>query len=488
MAMGFAEGAYGLGIEAEGRHAVIRGDKLLRWDRSKAVKLVVLGEPAASPLYKRIVLDLQGLYKQASLTLRPGFSSTNQLLRVTVSDDPLLVTKQIKTRCYTSFSKVDDGFLKTVDIVASRGMLSEGDNNCLLHEGMHSLGFSGHPHRLDSLLSYTHDQNVLSDIDLQLIDMLYNYALPNGATLNEALTFAYNQFSGFREQRAKRYIPLDISLEVTREESPLVLKWPFMYTSSRQYYYETSKSGTRTIKANYGFRKSGQKFADVNHTILSTGHIFKKQSNLKEFIKPYASYLGPITERSQGHVDHALGRFKYAIVDSPSFSCVFTIKYINASDLDLGGHEVLYGNFCDDIQNPLYDNDATKFIQAIQVFDRDPVRLREQRMASERKASTDFLAIRLTGKWPLDDSYISGLKLIARGNIAGKMLIEISGETCNGQLFDIGTNGLGEWAITCSLNEDASGRFSWDADGTLSFRGETAVTASEINWTGYQVF
>jgi hypothetical protein len=488
MAMGFAEGAYGLGIEPEGRHAVITRDKLLRWNRSKAVNLVILGEPAGSPLYKRIARDLLELYRQANVTLRLDFTTTNQLLRVTVSDDPLLVTKQIKTRCYTRFSKVDDGHLETVYIVAARSALSGDDEDCLLHEGMHSLGFSGHPHRLDSLLSYTHDQNALSDIDFQLIEMLYNYALSDGAPLDEALTFAYNQFSGFREQRAKRYIPLDISIEVTQDESPLVLQSPFMSTSSHQYYYMASKNGTRTINASYGLRNSGQTFAEVTHTILSRDRIFKKQYNLKEFVELYASYLGPITERSHGDVDHALGRFKYVIVDSPSFSCVFTIKFINASDIDIGGHEMLSGYYCDDSRNPLDHDNAAEFIQAIQVFDRDPVRLREQRMASRRYAGKYFLAIRLTGKWPLDDSYISGLKLIARGNIAGKMLIEISGETCSGQLTDIGTNDLGEWTITCTLNEDASGRFSWDADGTLSFRGETATTAREINWTGYQVF
>lgn len=488
MAMGFAEAAYGLGIEPEGRHAVIRTDRLLRWDRSKAIKLVVIDEPAGSPLYRRIFRDLQDLYKQASLNLFPGFVGTDQLLRVTVSDDPLLVTKQIKTRCYTTFSKIDDGILKIVDIVASRDMLNEGDTNCLLHEGMHSLGFSGHPHRLDSLLSYTHDQSVLSDIDHQLIDMLYNYELRNAAGLDETLTFAYNKFYGFREQRAKRYIPLDISLEVTQDESPLVLKAPFMSSSSHQYLYKTSKNGTRTIKASYGLHSSGQKFANVAHTILSSGRIFKKKAKLAEFVEPSASYLGPITERSQGHVDHALGRFKYTIVDSPGFSCVFTIKYINASDMDVGGHEVLRGYYCDDIRNPLDHDEAAEFIQAIQVFDRDPVRLREQRMMSRQNVSKEFLAIRLTGKWPLNDSYVSGLKLIARGSTAGKMLIEISGETCSGELSKIGTNGLGEWEINCHLTEDASGRFSWDKDGTLSFRGETAITASEINWRAYQVF
>jgi hypothetical protein len=486
MTMGFAEAAYGLGIEPEGRHTVIRSDNLLRWNQSKAINLVVEGEPAGSPLYKRIVSDLQNLYKQASLTLGSGIT-TSQLLRVTVSDDLLLVNEQIKALCYTNYNQFNDGLLKTVHIVATRGMLNEGDTNCLLHEGMHSLGFVGHPHRLDSLLSYTSNQSALSDIDRHLIDMLYNNRLDNAVALDEALTFAFNEFSGFREKSGKRYIPRDISLEVTQEESPLVLKAPFLATSSHQFYYKTIKNGSRTTNASYGLRKSGQKFAYLTHTILASTHIFRKQPKLAKYIEPFESYLGSITERSQGQVEHSLGHFKYAIVDSPGFSCVFTIKYLNASDKSSGGHEVLHGYYCDDIRNPLDPEDAAEFIQAIQVLDRDPIRLREQRVVSRRNYN-DFLAIRLTGKWPLDNSHISGFKLIPNGHTGGKMLVKISEETCSGQLSEIGTSGLGEWELACNLNEDASGRIFWEADGTLSFRGETAVTAGEIDWTGYQVF
>jgi len=488
MTMGFAEAVYGLGIEPEGRHTVIRQDKLMRWNSSKAVNLIVLDEPVDSPLYKRIVSELQELYQQASLTLSPGLETTDQLLRVTISDDTLLVTEEIKTNCYTKYQRVNDGYLKTVYIVATRNILNDDTMNCLLHEGMHSLGFSGHPHRLNSVLSYTHDQSILSDIDRQLIDMLYHDGLEPAATLDESLTFAYNQFASFREQRAKRYIPRDISLELTQDESPLVLEAPSLAKSSHQYYYKASKDGTQTIDAIYGARGSGRQFANIVHTTLSSHHIFKKQPGLDELVEPYEPYLGRVTVRSEGHAEHALGRFKYAIVDTPGFSCVFTIKFINANDIDIGGHEMLYGYFCDDIQNSLNHTDAAEFIQAIHVFDRDPVLLREQRMISRETSDKDFLAIRLTGKWPLDDSYISGLKLISRSKTAGKMLIKISDETCNGRLFEIEASGLGEWELVCNQNEGASGQFSWEADGTLRFRGETAVTRNKINWTAYQVF
>ncbi len=286
----------------------------------------------------------------------------------------------------------------------------------------------------------------------------------------------------------KRYIPLDISLELTHEESPLVLRAPFLSTSSRQYYYETSKNGTRTIDASYGFRKSGQKFADVTHTILSTERIFTEQSTLKEYVEPYSEYLGPLTERSQGRVEHALGSFSYAIADSPLFSCVFTIKFIKASFDDVGGHEMIHGYYCDEIGNPLEQDDAADFIGAIQTFDRDPVRLREQRMASRRNAEKNFLAIMIVGKWPLDGSNISALKLIARGKTAGDMLVRINDETCHGKLSEIEASGHGEWEINCNSNENASGQFHWEADGTFRFQGKTATTASEINWLAYQVF
>ncbi len=190
MAMGFAEAAYGLGVEPEGRHSVIRRDQLLRWNGSTAINLVVTGEPAGSPLYQRIVSELQALYQHANLTLKPGFATTNQLLRVTVSDKTLLITDQIKTTCYTRYEHISDKFLNTVHIVATRDGLKQDESNCLMHEGMHSLGFGGHPHRLDSVLSYTNNQIILTDIDLRLIGVLYNHALDDAAALDKALGFA----------------------------------------------------------------------------------------------------------------------------------------------------------------------------------------------------------------------------------------------------------------------------------------------------------
>jgi hypothetical protein len=362
-------------------------------------------------------------------------------------------------------------------------VLDEGASNCLLHEGMHSLGFNGHPHRLDSLLSYTRDQNALTEIDRRLIDMLYHPQLADAIPLGEALTFAYIEFSGFREQRSRRYTPLDISLEVTEEESPLVLKPPFMANTSHQFYYKTSKIGNQSTKASYGLRGAGQKFAEMTHATLASGYVFTAQPEVSEFARAHESYLGPVTERSLGQVEHDLGHFNYAIVDSPSHSCVFTIKHIST-----GRDSRFHGGYCRDVERPMLRDDAIAFILAIEIRDRDPVRLREERMSSRQAARNDFVAISLIGKWPLTDSYISGLKLIARGMTSGKMLVEIDGETCQGLLTDIDTSGLGKWSVECRDTEDASGRFSWERDGTLSFRGETTQSAQEIHWTAYPVF
>ena len=109
-------------------------------------------------------------------------------------------------------------------------------------------------------------------------------------------------------------------------------------------------------------------------------------------------------------------------------------------------------------------------------------------MLKRKAISGDILSISLIGLWPLDGSYISGLKLVAGGQTEGKMLIEINDEICAGSLTNIDSSGLGKWSLDCEQTEDARGHFSWDQDGTLSFRGETSQSGQAIDWSAHPVF
>lgn len=488
MSMGFAEAVYGVGIEPGGQHPVAVRRNMLRWDATEPVQLSITGESVGSDLYRSIVSELTQLYRLASIDLKVDQGPSNQLLRMLVKDDPFLVTRDIKTRCYTNYDRIGGGNLHAVDIVVARSAISEGSENCLLHEGMHSLGFSGHPHRLNSVLSYTQGLVELSEIDKQMISMLYSEELEHAVRLDDALTIAYSQFGSFSERKDKRRSPVDMSLELEEDESPVVLADPFMTGSSKQFFYETDKSGGSSLQVSYGARGSASRFANIFYTRLSGDLIFRKQLSLLAFVERYESYLGSLRPEFEGHFDSKIGRYKYIVASTSEFSCVFTIKYIDASEIDLGGHKVISGNYCGSLSKPMQAQDAESFIAAIRIYKRDPIVIRELKLANRKSSNRNFSAIRLTGRWPLDDSPVSGMKLFVQGRTSGKMKITIKGEICDARLTNIQTNGLGSWSLDCEVNENSSGRFSWDADGSLSFRGQTAVSGSEIDWVAYQVF
>lgn len=487
MTMGFAEAAFGLGIEPKGKHAVVRSDNLRRWKTDEPVHLLIKGEPEGTDLHKKIIQQLRDLYQLASIDLKISKGLARQLLRVKVSDEPFL-TDPIIAQCYTDFDYVFQGYLKTIDIVVTRTSMSDDDSSCLLHEGMHSLGFGGHPHRLNSVLSYTETVQQLSMVDKQLINLLYNEKLKKEMPIGEVLTTVYSELSQIPDKKEKRYVPRDISLEIRQDESPLVLKNPFLANAGKRFHYQRLKNGASSIDAIYGVIGSKSKFASLNHNRLSQGHIYRSQLTPSQLAKKYESMLGPITERSNGYVHQKLGNFKYVVADTVKFSCVITIKYFNAETNEIGGHEVLSGVYCNKISDPVNDQDVHAFINSIDVLDRSPIQIRERKVELKENRQQNFSALRLTGKWPTDNSFVAGLKLIIQGDSSGLIKVSVGDEICEGMLSKISSNGLGQWALNCETHESANGRYSWDTDGTFSFKGETIETLKAINWNGHQVF
>lgn len=488
MAMGFTEAAFGLGIEFSGKHSALRSKKIRRWEKGVPVKLVIKGEPQGSKLFSFIEESLKDLYKIAPLDLSGEIGLSKQLLRVEVKDESLLVEDDLTAPCYTEYTYERDGYLRTVDIVVTRSSLEGRVSNCLLHEGMHSLGFGGHPHRLQSVLSYTESYEDLTKLDRKLIQLLYNEKFEKEMRLNNALTTAYSMLGSYKEPKGKRYLPQDLSLELTQDESPLLFKLPFMENASKRFFYQTKKDGSTNIEINYGTRSTEKKFASLQHTILSNDKIFGKQYRLSEYAEGFEPYYGKATETLEGLIENEIGNFKYLLVNSSNFSCVFTIKYINAFFLGNGGHQAIYGNYCSDILSPLSGDDAREFITSIQLVNKDPVKVRERKTISWQNKEQKISALRLTGIWPVDNSHISGMKIIEGGETSGQIKIVVNNEACEGMLSNLGTNGLGNWELECNSNESSQGRFSWDKNGSFSFKGQTNETLQDINWTAYQIF
>ena len=488
MTMGFAEAAFGLGIGPKGEHAVIRSEKLRRWKIDEPVYLSIKGEPADTELHNNIIQDLQELYHLASIDLKLNTGLRQQLLRLEVSDKGLLNVGDTAATCYTEYTKLSRGYLSTVDIIVSRESVLDGKSSCLIHEGMHSLGFGGHPHRLKSVLSYTKDIPKLSDMDKQLIKLLYSENMTAEMPISDVLTVMYSELSEIPDKFEKRFMPRDISLEVRENESPLILKAPFLTNASKRFFYQYYRSGESTIDVNYGVYGSEGKFANLSHTRLQTNQIFRRQLSPSSYAKGFESYLGPITERSRGYVVHQLGRFNYVIVDTPKNSCVITIIYIDADSNEHGGHQVIGGDYCSNISSPLGDEDARLFINSIESLDRNPVKMREHKIAQNKNKKQNFSALRLTGKWPTNGSFLSGMKLIFQGDASGLIKVNVDKEICEGMLTKIPTGGQGKWTLECEVHEDAEGNYSWNSDGTFSFKGKTLTTNREIAWKGQQIY
>lgn len=487
MTMGFGEAAFGMGIKSNGSHTEIGRSKLTRWKTNEPVQLIITGEPKKTKLHKKVESQLRKLYQIAAIDLISNPMETTQRLSVEISNETILDSDEITAPCYASFDKYEDGYLAEVSIVITRLSL-ENETSCLLHEGMHSLGFGGHPHRLNSILSYTAEIDNLTQTDEQLIKLLYSDNYKIRTPVDEVLTTVYNQLPQLPEQKEKRYPPQDISLQLTISESPLVLGNSFLADVSKGFYYQGEKNGASTTRAIYGTYGSGGEFADVVHRKLSTNHVFSDREKLSELIHQYDDTFGTATVRQEGYANHKSGYIKYAITESSKYSCAFTIKYINALTSGVGGHEVMYGHYCRNIKKPVTTDDADEFVSSIKMLDRDPVKIRSTSIALEGKKNRKFSAIRLTGKWPIDGSYISGFKLIIKGNAEGVVKVKIGNEICNGILGRSGPLKTGDWNLECKSNESSGGHYTTRTDESISFRGRTKTTHLDIDWVGDQVF
>lgn len=62
--------------------------------------------------------------------------------------------------------------------------------SCISHELMHAFGFPGHPHSLETILSYTNRYYEMTPLDRQSLKILYNAAIKPGMHHGEALQMA----------------------------------------------------------------------------------------------------------------------------------------------------------------------------------------------------------------------------------------------------------------------------------------------------------
>ena len=100
--------------------------------------------------------------------------------------EKFLINGNQQADCYAGFSANEDSQIEKAEVVISIKNLN-GPNACLEHELMHAIGFSGHTHRIRSILSYFHGEKSLTKWDRFLIETLYSPKLNAGMERDETL-------------------------------------------------------------------------------------------------------------------------------------------------------------------------------------------------------------------------------------------------------------------------------------------------------------
>ena len=488
MTIGFAEAAFGLGSKTKANHAIIASSTITRWDDELPVYLIVKGEPEGSKLYLQILAQMQEVFSLAGIELIPATEPGQQTLTVYIKDEALLTAGSVQTPCYFHQREVTRGYVTRADIYLSRVFVSSSEESCVAHEAMHALGFGGHPHRLNSVLSYTENLRKLTPFDRELVEILYSDSLDSGTDVSDAVTTVYSELTRFPETTKKRYVPVDISLQINIDESPLVFVDPFMKSSTKRFYYQTEKNGQSTITISYDNSRADKRIAYARHTRLSGDHIITKHWKAAKLAQSYETLIGKSEVLTQGYGSHPIGKFEFVITRSQKYSCVFTIKYTNVGENDFGGHQMIYGYLCDGEGWAFDEQDARVFIAKIQILDRDPLKIRERKLARTESSDRDYSLLRLSGRWPLDQFHVSGLKMISKGDPSGVIKIRINDEVCLGKISKLDVRNEGAWELDCDKQEDSSGNYVWSEDGSFAFSGETRQSGLAIDWRGDQVF
>ena len=488
MTIGFAEAAFGLGSKTKANHAIIASSTITRWNHELPVYLIVKGEPEGSELYLQILAQMQEVFGLASIELIPATETGQQTLTVYIKDEALLTAGSVQTRCYFHQKEVINGHMTRADIYLSRVYISSSEESCVVHEAMHALGFGGHPHRLNSVLSYTENLRKLTSFDRELVDILYSDSIDWKTDVSDAITTVYSELTQFPETTKKRYVPVDISMQINIDESPLVFVDPFMKYSTKRFYYRTEKNGQSTITISYHNSRAGKRIAYARHTRLSTNHIYKNHWNAEKLAQSHDTIIGIPEVLDQGYGGHPIGRFEFVITRSPEYSCVFAIKYTNVGENDFGGHQMIYGYLCDGEGWAFDEQDARRFISKIQILDRNPLKIRAEKLTRSESSDRNYSLLRLSGKWPLDQFHVSGLKMISKGDPSGVIKIRINDEVCLGNISKLDVRNQGSWELDCDKQEDSSGNYVWSEDGSFAFSGETRQSGLAIDWRGDQVF
>ncbi|MEM7292189.1 MAG: hypothetical protein AAF420_02180, partial [Pseudomonadota bacterium] len=303
-ALGFTEAVFGFGIDPAEQHPAVRRDRVIRWDASKPVSVILVGEDIASTTGQEILQRLQSIYSLAGIELLDHTRAGVGTLKFLINNSDAVRVNGFLVPCYASILKETKGLIEYAEIVVVRAEIESSHSRCIEHEAMHTLGFGGHPHRLDSLLSYTQYQQDIRYTDRHMVEFLYSDAVRPGMSAAQAASRFYASLPHKRKVIRKRYTPQDISLEIVEDESPLRLKYAWMKDARKRITYERNVQGGSTVSVDYAGKGSNDAFANMTHMRLSTDHIFPRQLKLEKYVENLQEVLGDVDIREEGKATH----------------------------------------------------------------------------------------------------------------------------------------------------------------------------------------
>jgi hypothetical protein len=158
-----------------------------KWAQPLRVRLTglmaeVYGEQVLSRL--KAITEIAGLEYSV---LQTGDKNTNFLIEFVDSGN--LVANGRAAGCVAHTYSGPGNTYAYVHILINLRMGSEL-GHCISHELMHALGFPGHPHGIDSVLSYAHRRDDLTDVDRMSLRILYDRRIEAGAFQLPALAAA----------------------------------------------------------------------------------------------------------------------------------------------------------------------------------------------------------------------------------------------------------------------------------------------------------
>lgn len=177
----YLQGFWEMALWRDGRYAV--------WARKwmEPIKVRIVGPMSGS--YTELVLDrLRAMAQLAGLevtVLKPDDKGENFL--VEFLDTTQLSAAGRSAGCVATTQYGGPFNRARLQLNLRMGFELRG---CITHELMHAMGFSGHPHAIDSVLSYVHKRDNITAIDRMALRVLYDPRMKHGTFQLPAMALA----------------------------------------------------------------------------------------------------------------------------------------------------------------------------------------------------------------------------------------------------------------------------------------------------------